>query len=173
MKNKNRYAILIVITWLFITSQSWAQENFQGLSRLVNAIKFEMPSSFGDPNSIEYTFIHAGCYCSISQATTGNKENSNSITTFSFNLADIKDGILLVSKPKGSDFKSISEDIWTLEIGTLNILVQNTDWQSRQTKTNHFYLHVEGIKIRDQIIEYLKKSTVECGGSISEVSILN
>lgn len=173
MKKKYRYAIFAVIVWLFLTSRSWAQDNLRGLNEIVNAIKLEMPTSFGNTNTIEYTFINAGCYCSISQATTGNKEKTNSITTFSFNLAEIKNGRLLVSKPKGSDYKSISEDIWTIEIGTLNILVQNTDWQSLQTKTNHIYLHVEGINKRDQIIEYLKKSTMECGGSIGEVSILN
>ena len=140
MKKKCRWVnITTLVVLLAAINQSQAQDNFQELRKLINGIRMEMPSGFGESSFIEYTFINAGCYCSLSQATTGKKEKMNAIITFSFNLSEIKDGIMIVSKPKDSDYKPIPEDIWTIQIGTLNILVQNTDWQSRQTNTNHFY----------------------------------
>ena len=164
---------VLFLALILSTNVSFAQPNIHKLGLLINEISFDLPSDFGEPNSIEYTFVNAGCYCSISQASTGKKERMNAIITFSFNLSELKDGRLLVSKPKDENFNMIIEDIWIIEIGTLEIQVQNTDWQSQQTKTNHFFFYVNGTAMRDQIIEFLKKTTADCGGSINEVSFVN
>ena len=177
MSAKNAYQSfklgLVVLSILLPLQTTMAQTNINNLGELINNVDFELPVGFGITNKVRYTFVNAGCYCSISQATTGKKEKSNTIVTYSFDLAELKDGRILVSKPKDTDFKSIVEDIWRIEIGIMDILVQNTDWQSRQTKTNHFYFLIEGTEDRDKVIDALTKSVTDCGGSISDATILN
>ena len=97
----------------------------------------------------------------------------NSINTYSFNLKDLIDGKILISKPKDANYKDINLDIWRIEIGVFDVLIQNTNWQSQQTKTNHFYFNIEGKVVRDRVIELLKKTTEDCKGSIAEITILD
>jgi len=69
--------IAILIVLLTGINQIRAQNNFAELKKLIQGIRVEMPSGLGESDTMEYTFIHAGCYCSISQATTGKKERMN------------------------------------------------------------------------------------------------
>lgn len=151
---------------------SQSSEPIDSLEILINKIQISMPVTYGDSTIFRYNFVHTGCLCAISKVSTSNSDKMNHIITYSFDLSDFKNGMILIDKPEDEHFKPIKEDIWTMQIGMAGIMVQNTDWGQRQTKSRYFDLFVGGLENRDNIIDAIKNAIGSCGGKIDKITYL-
>ena len=157
-----RIAIFGLVLHLGVVTDGKAQleklSSMRELDTILNQNIVELPTGFGKSAMIRYTFLNAECICSITQAITEKKPNMNAITTYTFDLTELKDVEFLIDKPKDLDFEAIPEDIWTIEMGEMKVLVQSSDWKSQQTETNHFLIYLHGKQIRDHWMAAIKKA---------------
>ena len=141
------------------------------LESMINKIHIPMPLTYGDSTIFSYSFVHTGCLCAMSKVSTSNSDKMNHIITYSFDLSGFENGMILIDKPDDEYFNPIKEDIWTVQIGIADIMVQNTDWGQRQTKSSYFNLFVD-LENRDKIINAIKNAIEGCGGSIDNITYL-
>ncbi len=171
-----KIAFFGLVLYLGMTTDGKAQlektTSMRELDAILNQNIVELPVGFGNSTMISYTFLNAGCICSITQGTTGKKSRMNAITTYTFDLTELKDVEFLIDKPKDLDFEPIIEDIWTIEMGEMKVLVQNSEWKSQQTETNHFLIYLYGKQIRDHWMAAIKKAIIDCKGTIKNVSYM-
>jgi len=171
-----KIAIIGLVLYMGMATDGKAQlvksSSMRELDAILNQNIVELSVGFGNSTMIRYTFLNAGCICSITQAITGKKSRMNAITTYTFDLTDLKDVEFLIDKPKDLDFAPIKEDIWTIEMGEMKVLVQNSEWRSQQTETNHFLIYLNGKQIRDHWMAAIKKAIIDCKGTIKNVSYM-
>ena len=176
IKKVKRYKWICFFYLAMFTSVPFAisqkHEPVDSLESLINKIHITMPLTYGDSTIFRYSFIHTFCLCAISKVSTSNSDKMNHIITYSFDLSDFENGMILIDKPDDEDFNPIKEDIWTIQVGMADIMVQNTDWGQRQTKSRYFNLFVADLENRDKIIYAIKNAIEGCGGSIDKITYL-
>jgi len=150
-----------------------AQDNaVSKLQNLINKIEIKMPLIYGDSTVYAYNFLSSGCLSSISEVSTSKSEKMDHIITFAFNLGQFKDAQIMVDKPTDSEYEPIEEDLWTMEVGVVDVLIQNTDWRQKQTLSNHFTIYVFGKEETVKIAGSVKKAIIACGGTFDKIIFL-
>lgn len=159
---------------LLVTGLGLMQEDYRLVrewGELLDGARLEILREEGSPVVYHYRFVHSACECSITRAIESTIPKDRKITTWAFDLSRFEEVKLLVGKPKDYNFEAVKADIWYIEIGTTDVLIQDTGFKSTQTATTNFGFHVEGLGARDRMIEATKRAIYTCGGKVSEVSI--